>query len=98
MKDERAIKLRVFDSRGEKCERCGYNKKEILNVHHKDRNHDNNDLANLELLCPNCHAEEHYFKDSWLSKIRKGAPNGKELVLKTSGPQALVGSSPTPSA
>jgi predicted nucleic acid-binding Zn ribbon protein len=67
VKDQRAAKLHVFASRGEKCERCGYNKKEVLNVHHKDRNRKNNDLNNLELLCPNCHAEEHYLKNSWLS-------------------------------
>jgi len=65
--DERTIKLRVFASRGEVCERCGYDKKVILNVHHRDRDHGNNEMSNLELLCPNCHAEEHYLKDSWLS-------------------------------
>jgi predicted HNH restriction endonuclease len=37
-----------------------------LNVHHKDWNHENNDLGNLELLCPNCHSEEHYLEKSWL--------------------------------
>lgn len=67
VQDQRSIKLRVFDSKGERCERCEYDKKEILNVHHKDRDRKNNDLSNLELLCPNCHAEEHYLKDSWLS-------------------------------
>lgn len=67
VQDQRSIKLRVFASRGQLCERCGYDKKEILNVHHKDRDRKNNNLSNLELLCPNCHAEEHYLKDSWLS-------------------------------
>lgn len=42
------------------CERCGYNKvPQCLGVHHKDRNRNNNKLANLEVLCPNCHSEEH---------------------------------------
>lgn len=67
VKDQRAIKLSVFTSKGEECQRCGYGKKEILNVHHKDRDRKNNDLDNLELLCPNCHAEEHYLKGSWMS-------------------------------
>ncbi len=41
------------------CERCGYDAApEILGVHHKDRNQKNNDLANLEVLCPNCHSLE----------------------------------------
>ena len=28
-----------------------------LELHHKDGNHYNNDLSNLEILCPNCHAQ-----------------------------------------
>jgi 5-methylcytosine-specific restriction endonuclease McrA len=27
-----------------------------LELHHKDRNHFNNDLNNLQILCPNCHS------------------------------------------
>jgi hypothetical protein len=27
-----------------------------LELHHKDGNHYNNELSNLEILCPNCHA------------------------------------------
>lgn len=42
------------------CERCGYDTHpEILGVHHKDRDRKNNDLSNLEVLCPNCHSLEH---------------------------------------
>lgn len=42
------------------CNRCGYDEhKSILGVHHKDRNPRNNDLSNLEVLCPNCHSLEH---------------------------------------
>ncbi|MDD3531197.1 MAG: HNH endonuclease [Candidatus Pacebacteria bacterium] len=55
-------------TKGARCERCGYDKKEIINVHHKDWNHGNNNLDNLELLCPNCHAEEHYPKGNRLGK------------------------------
>lgn len=44
-----------------KCARCGYDKyPEILEVHHKDCNRENNNLENLELICPNCHQEEHF--------------------------------------
>lgn len=43
------------------CNRCGYDDhKEILVIHHVDRDRTNNDLNNLEVLCPNCHALEHY--------------------------------------
>ena len=62
----RAIKSRLLKERGIQCERCGYNKKEILHVHHKDRNRKNNSSANLELICPNCHYEEHYLEKSWI--------------------------------
>ena len=56
----RMIKKRLFYLRGEKCERCKYNKPEVLQVHHKNRNTTDNDLENLEIICPNCHYEEHY--------------------------------------
>ena len=60
--DLRRIKVRLFSSRGKKCERCGYSLHQILQVHHKDRNRENNNILNLELLCPNCHTKEHYVK------------------------------------
>lgn len=42
------------------CNRCGYGEHpEILGVHHIDRNRKNNDISNLEVLCPNCHSLEH---------------------------------------
>lgn len=68
----RAIKIRLLSIRGEKCERCDYNVSEVLQVHHKDRHSKNNDLNNLELICPNCHFEDHYSEKSWL-KTRRGA-------------------------
>jgi endogenous inhibitor of DNA gyrase (YacG/DUF329 family) len=43
-----------------RCERCGYGKVvSILGVHHKNRNPKDNRRENLEVLCPNCHSEEH---------------------------------------
>lgn len=42
------------------CERCGFDKEAAIIVHHKDRNRDNNDINNLEVLCANCHAIEHW--------------------------------------
>lgn len=58
----RAIKQRLFRTRGAKCERCLYDIKYTLQVHHKNRNNKDNRFENLEILCPNCHAEEHYKK------------------------------------
>lgn len=43
-----------------KCEICGYSEwlgQPIpLELHHKDGNHYNNNLDNLQVICPNCHA------------------------------------------
>lgn len=49
-----------------RCENCGLTEwmgKIIpLELHHKDGNHSNNDLDNLQLLCPNCHAQTDTYK------------------------------------
>ena len=58
----RLIKIELLSIKGGKCERCSYDKSEILQVHYKDRNRKNNNLDNLELICPNCHYEDHYLK------------------------------------
>jgi hypothetical protein len=63
--------LRLLEERGNSCARCAYNKYEILQVHHKDRDRNNNKLDNLELICPNCHYEEHLLEKSWLKKTEK---------------------------
>lgn len=66
VKSQRSIKIRLLDQRGKVCEKCGYSKIEILQVHHKNKNRNNNEFDNLELLCPNCHAEKHYTENSWI--------------------------------
>ena len=71
VKSQRALKIRLLKKKGKNCERCTYNKYKILQVHHKDRDRNNNNLDNLELVCPNCHYEEHYLEKSWLKNIKK---------------------------
>ena len=39
-----------------KCETCGYNEHDILQVHHINGNRVDNSVDNLIFLCPNCHA------------------------------------------
>ncbi len=48
-----------------KCECCGLSEwmgKPIpLELHHKDFNHYNNSLDNLQILCANCHMQAHNY-------------------------------------
>ena len=54
-----AIKALTF-LRGHQCEKCKntiwFDKEIPLEVHHIDGDNQNNELENLQLLCPNCHA------------------------------------------
>lgn len=47
-----------------KCIVCGFDK--IVEVHHYDHNHDNNDPSNLVPLCPNHHQMMH---SKWRSEV-----------------------------
>ncbi len=69
VKTQGLIKIRLLKIRGKKCERCGFDKYEILEIHHKDKNRNNNNLDNLELICPNCHSEKHYLDKSWIGNV-----------------------------
>lgn len=65
----RTVGIRIH---GAKCNKCGYDKHpKILEVHHKDRDRTNNKVENLEVLCPNCHMEEHLLNED--GKWRKGS-------------------------
>ncbi len=50
-----------------KCNRCSLekwqNKRIKLDIHHRDGDKENNVIENLEYLCPNCHAVEHYIEN-----------------------------------
>jgi hypothetical protein len=56
------LKKQLFLTRPKKCNRCDFDKYEILHVHHiiEKSNGGTDDLNNLELLCPNCHYWHHY--------------------------------------
>lgn len=59
-----------------KCSKCGnpgiwQNEKLVLEVHHIDGNHSNNDIANLCLLCPNCHSQTNNFRNKIKGKSHK---------------------------
>ena len=56
------LKIKLIENgiKERKCEMCGttewFGKPIKLHLHHKDGDHLNNELENLELLCPNCHS------------------------------------------
>ena len=56
------LKLKLIKDglKEDKCEICGNFEwqgiKLPLELHHKDGNHYNNNLDNLQILCPNCHS------------------------------------------
>lgn len=66
-----------------KCEECGiseWNGKSItLQVHHKDGDHFNNLLDNLQVLCPNCHSQT----DTYCSKNKRRYPKNNTSKRKT---------------
>lgn len=57
-----SLKLKLFNSnlKNRQCEIClstnWQNQPIPLELHHIDGNHKNNNLTNLQILCPNCHA------------------------------------------
>ena len=63
---------KAFDSLPNKCDMCGYDKiTDVLVVHHIDRDRNNSDISNLQILCPTCHIEEHYHnKDGIFSNLK----------------------------
>lgn len=83
------IKRFLLEKNGEKCSICGWNEKNPatgrspLEVDHMDGNSNNNDVKNVRLLCPNCHALTPSFRNlnkgngrAWRKNmIRKTAPN-----------------------
>ena len=81
-----------------KCVRCGLSSwlgKEIhLQLHHKDGDGYNNEISNLELLCPNCHSQtENYtgknkntgkikVSDEEFINVLKQSKNIRQALLK----------------
>ena len=54
-----AYRSTAFEAHGRLCNRCNESDYDVLIVHHIDRDRDNNDANNLEVLCANCHMREH---------------------------------------
>jgi hypothetical protein len=78
------------------CARCGREfpglQRQLLTVHHKDGNHDNNpaDGSNWENLCVYCHEDVH--SRGVLADYLAGDAQGKEASLVYDDSQISVGS------
>lgn len=54
---KRLLKEKIFEHKCYNCSKKTWlNQKIPLELHHIDGSHNNNELSNLTLLCPNCHA------------------------------------------
>lgn len=67
------------------CEICGLtewqNKPIPLELHHIDGNHYNNNLDNLQILCPNCHALETNDTQVQSQKVKKIIPKTEKFCI-----------------
>lgn len=63
----KGLKKHLIKLKGNICECCKnslwLNYPIKLEVHHKDSNRTNNEIINLELLCPNCHSFTDGFRN-----------------------------------
>jgi len=75
--NEHSIKKRVYLEQKGSCNNCGLTEwlgtPIVLELEHKDGNHQNNIRENLECLCPNCHS----LTDTWRGRNKKGKRSEK---------------------
>jgi len=61
------FKKHLIKDKGHKCENCGLTEWQkqsiVLEVHHEDGDRTNNEFSNLKLLCCNCHALTHNWRN-----------------------------------
>lgn len=79
-KSRETLRKNLIALKGHQCECCGlseWNNKEIpLQVHHIDGNGLNNLLSNIQLLCPNCHAQT----DNYCGKNKAKNISDKQFI------------------
>ena len=63
------LKYFILDLYG-KCEADGCNEMDVLDLHHIDGNHLNNNPENHSCLCPNCHAKIHRLGINFNSMVK----------------------------
>ena len=88
IKSSQAIDALVF-IRGHRCEECGEERwlgQPIpLEVHHEDGDSLNNEMKNLKLLCPNCHALTNNYRGRNINTgLKRISDDGFASALKDS--------------
>jgi 5-methylcytosine-specific restriction endonuclease McrA len=82
------IKAGIFEKKCYECNRTTWNDYDIpLELHHKDNNHNNNQLSNLMLLCPNCHACCHRKPQKPKKKTTRGLNKGHIAQRRVERPE-----------
>ena len=56
---EHSYRTKALNNLPNKCAICSYDNVDALEVHHIDKNRENNSLSNLLVLCANCHTLVH---------------------------------------
>lgn len=80
---ERLIKAGLKERKCECCKNTEWNGKPIpTELHHIDGNHNNNSLDNLQILCPNCHAQTNTYCGRGISKLNYEIPKKEDLLSK----------------
>lgn len=91
MVTSRHIKRYLRETRGDKCERCGWNERNSVTnkvpveLEHIDGHWENNDPQNLLLLCPNCHSLTSTFKG--LNRGNGRTERAQKLTVKSNVPR-----------
>jgi len=82
--------LIVLGIKEDKCEICGINKwlgnPLTISVHHIDGDRRNNEVNNLQLLCPNCHSQTDNFSGRNKIKVKLNELDNEVIIntIKTS--------------
>ncbi len=87
------IKRALINKRGRKCECCGlstWQDKEIpLEVHHINGNNRDNDVDNLLLLCPNCHALTDSYRGKNVGQYSNSKVSDEEFIQALQHSQSI---------
>lgn len=73
--DVKSYRTKAIRHYGEECSRC--KSSENIQVHHIDRNRENNAIENLEVLCSRCHLAEHAEEQKEQSERRRCPETGR---------------------